>query len=115
MLSLPGGDEGNEKQQVVFDAWGRQESLLREMAALTERLSLSTLSLVPPSRSLRTSVWALLLRAAGCERGWRDILQLRQDHTGVYLALDLPRFGDGRQVARSHHHGPGNTTHDSDL
>lgn len=34
---------------------------------------------------------------------------------GVYLALNLPRFGDGRQVTSSHHHGPGNTTHDSDL
>lgn len=28
MLSLPGGDEVNKKQQAAFDARGRQESLL---------------------------------------------------------------------------------------
>lgn len=39
---------------------------------------------------------------------------LCRDHADAYLALDLPWFGDGREVTSSHHHGPTKTIHDLD-
>lgn len=128
MLSLPGGDEGNEKHQVAFDAWGRQESLLNaaERSGSADKMSFSVYFIIGPplTEPLLEPVFECV--SYYCERldvsvpgvpfyNWSTKRSLCGDHTGLYLALNLPRFGDGRQVTGSHHHGPGNTTHDWDL
>lgn len=121
MLSLPGGDEGNEKHRVAFDAWGRQESLPNArpekwqhwqnvilcllyhwFAALSRSLSWS----LSTSQSLNTAKGWTLVRLE-CHLTTTTV----RDHADEYLALNLPRFGDGRQVTGGHHHGPRNTTH----
>lgn len=61
MLSLPGGDEGNEKHQVPFDAWGRQDSLLNatERNGSADKMSFSVYFIIgSPSKSLS---WCLCM------------------------------------------------------
>lgn len=125
MLSLPGSDEGNEKPQVAFDAWGRQESLLNaaERNGSADKMPFFYYFIIG-SRSLCASVcpitvnsWMLLrlechsicLSITTTGKVWKGACV--DHHRGVYLALNLPGFGDGRQVTSSHHHGPRNTTH----
>lgn len=128
MLSLPGSDEGNEKHQVAFDAWGRQETVphAAERNGSTDIMSFSVYFITgsPLSQSLSWSLstspslntakgwmlvrleWHFTTTTGKCERTSCG------DHADEHLALNLPRFGNGRQVTSGHHHGPRNTTHD---
>lgn len=69
MLSLPGGDVGNKKQQVAADAWGRQKPLLNAAEKKRQRWQNVILCLLHhqlPSPGARVRMRVLLLRTAGC-------------------------------------------------
>lgn len=123
--SLPGEMKSTELFLMHEDVRSHCCTLLREMAALTKCHSLSTLSSVPISLSLswspRTSVFLIAVNS------WMPLrlkchftitAKPKRTHCAeitLYLALYLPRFGYGRQVTSSHHHGPWNITHDWDM
>lgn len=84
----------------------------------TDKMSFSVYFIIgsPLSRSLS---WSLSTsQSLNTAKGW-TLVRLEchlttttvRDHADEYLALNLPRFGDGRQVTGGHHHGPRNTTH----
>lgn len=111
MPSGPGSDEGNEKHRAAFDAWHRQESVLNAAARNWNvvKMSFSSYFIIgsPLAEPLLEPIHHCV-SVCECER--HCITSSRAEIT-LYLALNLPRFGDGRQVTSSHHHGPTNTTH----